>query len=157
MKKLALLTMLLMPIFGWGQEVYVKNNTGETVWMAYGYTHKDGMGATTKGWYKLTPGKKVYCTTLNFEDVGNVFLLSAHTKNCTKVTHGEYNLLVHPTDAFKIKNADKSSTAKRHPEFTYNRFFATKVSNRSYVKKLLLFSGGPLQIEITSDMLYRSN
>lgn len=122
MKKLILSLILILSAFFANAQVYFKNNYDEPLWVTLGYhvNTKEFEGWKTVGWFKVIPGEKK--ELLSFNPSGQYLYYHAHTEGRVKSFGGESNLLVHPVNAFKIKNADKEYVKEEHPEYAWYKF-----------------------------------
>jgi len=116
-----LLTFVLLSVASKAQ-LYLKNNTDEPVYVAICmyYDSKDSKYFGSEGWWKVEPGDKVQVSSaIGFND--NIYYY-AYSSTSKKKYEGETNLLVHPTDKFFIKNADKEYKKKENPAYVWYKF-----------------------------------
>jgi len=108
--------------------------------ISYGYYQRSPTfeGFITQGWYKLIPGQKIDMPFPFAGNNGTVF----YTINPTdgyKMVHSDGNLLVDPTNAFNIINADKLYMKRENPTYEFRKFkrvdmnFTTKSINNHYI------------------------
>lgn len=115
-------------------QVFFKNSYDEPVWVVIGYYSdtKEYKGWVTKGWYKVSPGERK--EILSFNPMGQYLYYYAQTKDAQKKFEGKTNLLVHPTDAFNIKNADKEYVQKETPAYKWYKFREVNKGGADIVK-----------------------
>lgn len=103
-------------------QIYFQNNTSEPVFVAL-CVYYDGSNSKywgSEGWWKVEPGdKKEVSSAIGFQD--NIYYY-AFSSVSNKEYAGNVNILVHPTNAFSIKNADKEYKQKENPEYVFKKF-----------------------------------
>ncbi len=103
-------------------QIYFRNKTNEPVFVAFCMynDNKDAKYWYTQGWWKVDPGERIEVSTaMGFND--NIYYYAYSTVS-NKKYEGDNNLLVHPTDKFFIKNADKEYNLKENPTFVWRKF-----------------------------------
>jgi uncharacterized membrane protein len=103
-------------------QLYFKNNTSEPVEVAYAKwnddKHKDHW--FTKGWWKVDPGEtKRIASGIGLQDYCYYYAQSVGGK---KKYDGKSTLLIHPTDAFDLDNADKQYQKNNNPDYQWVGF-----------------------------------
>lgn len=117
----ALMLTTLLPLVSKAQ-LYFHNNTNEPVYVAIGiyYNGSDSKYWGTNGWFKVEPGDKTEVNS-GIGSNDNIYYY-AYSSISKKKYEGENKMLVHPTDKFFIKNADKDYNTKEHPEYVWEKF-----------------------------------
>jgi len=103
-------------------QIYFQNNTNEPVFVAL-CMYYDGSSSKywgSEGWWKVEPGdKKEVSSAIGFQD--NIYYY-AFSSISNKEYAGDVNILVHPTNTFSIKNADKEYNQKENPAYVFKKF-----------------------------------
>jgi uncharacterized membrane protein len=130
---LILLFTCLLYLQNWGQ-IFFENNYERTVYVALGYYSETDnySGWITRGWFKVIPGEKA--ELLNYNPTGQNLYYYVQTENGKKKFEGDVSLLVHPTDKFYIKNADKQDTKTKYPSYKYYNFIHVDKGNWDFLK-----------------------
>lgn len=120
MKKILFLMLLVASMTSKAQ-VYFKNNYDKPVYVAVAYymSTSDYKGWVSSGWYKAEPGDKVQL--IGYLPNSYIYYYAETTDN-TKTFDGETSFLVHPTDAFTIKNADMDYVKTNDPAYEWKSF-----------------------------------
>jgi uncharacterized membrane protein len=120
--KLSLIVAFVIMALGAKAQIYFQNNTNEPVFVAL-CMYYDGSSSKywgSEGWWKVEPGdKKEVSSAIGFQD--NIYYY-AFSSISNKEYAGDVNILVHPTNAFSIKNADKEYNQKENPEYVFKKF-----------------------------------
>jgi len=134
MKVILLTLTLILTSFVAKSQVFFNNSYDEPVWVALAYYRdtKEYKGWVTKGWFKIAPGEKK--EILSFNPMGQYLYYYAQTKDAKKKFEGKTSLLVHPTDAFTIKNADKEYVQKEKPAYKWYKFREVNKGAKDIVK-----------------------
>ena len=119
---LSFVILFLALTFNLKAQIYSQNNTNEPVFVAL-CMYYDGSSSKywgSEGWWKVEPGdKKEVSSAIGFQD--NIYYY-AFSSISNKEYAGDVNILVHPTNAFSIKNADKEYNQKENPEYVFKKF-----------------------------------
>jgi uncharacterized membrane protein len=132
-KLLILLFTCVIYLQNWGQ-IFFENNYERTVYVAFGYysVTDNYTGWITRGWFKVIPGETA--ELLNYNPDGQNLYYYVQTENGKKKFEGDASLLVHPTDKFYIKNADKQDTKALYPSYKYFKFIQEDKGNWDFLK-----------------------
>ena len=121
-KSLLLLLTFIIVSSASKAQIYFKNNTDEPVYVAF-CMYYDGNNSKyfgSEGWFKVEPGdKKEVSSAIGFND--NIYYY-AYSSVSDKKYEGDVQLLVHPTDKFFIKNADKEYKKTENPTYEWRKF-----------------------------------
>lgn len=121
-KKAIVLGLFLLSVSISKAQLYFKNNTDDPVFVCVTmyYNNKNSKYWGSEGWWRVNPGYKVQISSaIGFNNNIYYFAKSAISR---KEYTGEYNMLVHPTDKFFIKNCDKDYVKKENPQYVYKKF-----------------------------------
>ncbi len=103
-------------------QIYFKNNTEEPVYVAF-CMYYDGESSKyfgSEGWFKVEPGdKKIVSSAIGYND--NIYYY-AYSSISGKKFEGDTKILVHPTDKFFIKNANKEYKKTENPSLEWRNF-----------------------------------
>ncbi len=117
-------------------QLYFKNNTDDPVFVCVTMYH-DGKNSKywgSEGWWRVNPGDRVEVS--NVIGFNNNIYYYAKSAVSNKEYTGDYNMLVHPTDKFAIKNCDKEYVKTENPQYIYKKFrhvnMNTKVLQTKY-------------------------
>lgn len=119
-----ILSLLLLCSSYCYSQLTVKNNTKVPIAFCIGWNEDNGSwaGLETKGWFTLYPGQSIepglYFTAADAYFFFYVRTLEAVPKEVTSGT----KLLVHPTDAFDIKNCDMEYVKTQNPVYQWKPF-----------------------------------
>lgn len=122
LKTTFLFTAFLMLSFASKAQIYFQNNTDEPVYVAFCmyYNGNSSKYFGSEGWFKVDPGdKKTVSSAIGFND--NIYYYAKSTIS-DKVYEGDTKILVHPTDKFFIKNADKAYNLTENPDYEWRNF-----------------------------------
>lgn len=119
-KKTILLISIFFSAFLAKAQIYFNNSYNEPVWVSLAYyaDTKEYKGWVTQGWFKVEPGEKK--EVLSYNPMGQLIYYYAQTTE--KKFEGKSYLLVDPSDAFTIKNADKEYVKKENPKYAWYKF-----------------------------------
>ena len=122
MKTLLILIILTLTSLSLKSQIYFKNSYDEPVWVTLGFYSdtKEYKGWVTKGWYKVAPGEKKQI--LSYNPLSQNIYYYAQTKDAKKKFEGKASLLVHPTNSFTIKNADKEYVKNENSAYKWYKF-----------------------------------
>lgn len=119
---ITLFTFFLLLNINSKAQIYFQNNTNEPVYMAFCKYHDSNSSQYwgSEGWWKVEPGDKItISSSIGLQD--NIYYY-AYSSISNKEYSGDVNILVHPSKAFNIKNADKSYNQKENPEYVFKKF-----------------------------------
>jgi uncharacterized membrane protein len=122
MKTFLFIFFLLLSSKNLFSQIFFQNNYNEPVWVCISY-YSDGneyKGWITKGWYEVAPGEKK--SILNYNPMGRFIYYYAETREGKKKFTGKSTFLIHPSDSFKIKNADKQYVQNENPVYRWRNF-----------------------------------
>jgi uncharacterized membrane protein len=132
MKRIFTLLIFSLVLNVGNAQLKLKNSSNKPVFVAYAMqSNEKGSDAWwTYGWYACDPNETITISSA----VGlspNVYYY-AKSKDGKTVWNGtnrdgSANLLVHNTEAFKIKNANMDYVAKEHPEYSWLSFRLIKI------------------------------
>ena len=105
-------------------QLYLKNESNETVSVCIGWYQESSSGYVTKGWWNIEPGQTI-SPGLSFTKLNDEFYYRATSASRTWGT--EYNLLIR-NDAFEIKDAHSEYTKKNNPSYQWASFNKMSVS-----------------------------
>lgn len=102
-------------------QLSIKNNSSEPISIAVGwYSEKEEFtGFITKGWYNIEPGHTID-PGLSFTSDDDYFYYYAFSESWE--WKGDYELLVHSTDAFNIKNAHLEYVKNQNSNYQWKNF-----------------------------------
>lgn len=122
LKSIFLVLTFVLVSFASKAQIYLKNNTDEPVYVAFCmyYNGDNSKYFGSKGWYKVEPGDKVEVSSaIGWND--NIYYY-AYSSVSDKKYEGKTQLLVHPTDKFFIKNANKEYKKTENPAYVWKKF-----------------------------------
>lgn len=115
---------LALSLLAWNApaQIFFQNNLSESIYVSFARfvsTGKDGYWITD-GWYTMGRGstRKAFGKVGPNDSIG----FFAVTRISEKSYPGNRRLLVHPTDKFLIKNADKETVKLVFPEYEWRLF-----------------------------------
>ena len=125
------------------------NSRNRPVYVAIAYSVKSDSydGFYSKGWYKVEPGetKKILNGDLEYR----YYYYYAYESGTDVVWEGTTSFLVHPQNAFEIKNADKKYVIEEKSEYEWRKFKTLDVGDdRAY--KLEFIESEIQQLNYTS-------
>lgn len=115
----------------------IENNLPTPIIVCIGYHLKNSewRGMISQGWYTVEPGQTTP-PIHNFSGDNEYFLyyVQSTTNPLMRVTNGQTRLLVHPTNAFNIRNADLSYIKSTNPEYEW-RIFKKRVMHFGFLEE----------------------
>jgi uncharacterized membrane protein len=122
MRKLFLITLMILISQNYKSQIYFKNNTEKPVFVALVHyrSWSDFKGWVSDGWFYVLPNEKK--EILGYNPFGQYIYYYAQTKDATQKFEGKHSFLVHPNDSFKIVNADKDYVKEEQPEYRWCSF-----------------------------------
>ncbi len=123
-KNIVLILFLVLSIENLNAQLYLKNESSETISVCIGWYQESSSGYVTKGWWNIEPGQTI-SPGLSFTKLNDEFYYCA--KSATRTWGSEYNLLIRD-DAFEIKDAQSEETLKNNPSYEWASFNKMNVS-----------------------------
>lgn len=141
-KRMVITFLLLFIYHGVFSQLIIQNNLTVPITFAIGWEetgNPNWTGMETKGWYTLYPGQTIE-PGLYFSATDDHFFFYAKTLSgpFKEVTSGT-KMLVHPTDAFDIKNCDMQYVKDQNPVYQWRMFKRRDVHFKKRQEKSVLF------------------